>query len=113
MKWSWLAGLGIGATISLIYAQGRRQGTAERASRHSAPARIARTGAAEPDATSHPHSILSIINEWPHQHLIEIHGIGPVLATKIISHRPYRTAQEFVDSKLLPPKAIEALQKAA
>ena len=57
--------------------------------------------------------LLTILNEWPHERLIEIDGIGPVLATRIIQHRPYRSEQELIDSKELPPSAIESLRKAA
>lgn len=57
--------------------------------------------------------LLSILNEWPHERLIEIDGIGPVLATKIIQHRPYESEQQLIESKELPPSAIESLRKAA
>lgn len=58
-------------------------------------------------------NLLSVINEWTHDRLIAIDGIGPVLAQKIIQHRPYRSEQEFIDLKELPPSAIENLRKAA
>ena len=57
--------------------------------------------------------LMSILNEWPHDRLIEIEGIGPVLASKIIQHRPYESEQALIDSKELPPSAIESLRKAA
>jgi len=57
--------------------------------------------------------LLSILNEWPHERLIEIDGIGPVLANKIIQHRPYESEQQLIDLKALPPSAIESLRKAA
>jgi len=57
--------------------------------------------------------LMSILNEWPHERLIEIDGIGPVLATKIIQHRPYDSEAALIDSKQLPPSAIESLRKAA
>ncbi len=57
--------------------------------------------------------ILAIINEWPEQRLIEIHGIGPVLASKIIQNRPYEAEQDLIDSKILPPSAIDALRQAS
>jgi gas vesicle protein len=60
-----------------------------------------------------PIDFLGIINEWPHERLIEIDGIGPVLASKIISNRPYDSAEDLVDSKLLPPSAIASLRKAS
>lgn len=57
--------------------------------------------------------LMSILNEWPHERLIEIDGIGPVLATKIIQHRPYESEEALINSKELPPSAIESLRKAA
>ncbi len=57
--------------------------------------------------------MLDIINEWPEQRLIEIHGIGPVLAEKIIKNRPYKEESDLIESKILPPSAIEALRKAS
>lgn len=60
-----------------------------------------------------PASLLEIINQWPHDRLIAIDGIGPVLAQKIIQHRPYRSEEELIERKELPPSAIESLRKAA
>lgn len=57
--------------------------------------------------------LMSILNDWPHERLIEIDGIGPVLATKIIQNRPYKSEQQLVESKQLPPSAIESLRNAA
>ncbi len=56
--------------------------------------------------------LLAILNDWPHERLIEIDGIGPVLATKIIQNRPYESLDSLDNSKL-PPSAIESLKKAA
>ena len=58
-------------------------------------------------------SLLAILNDWPHERLIAIDGIGPVLANRIIQHRPYKSEQEFIDLKDFPPSAIENLRKAA
>jgi gas vesicle protein len=58
-------------------------------------------------------SLMEVINEWPHERLIEIDGIGPVLATKIIQGRPYEREEDLAESKTLPPSAIESLRKAA
>jgi gas vesicle protein len=56
--------------------------------------------------------LLTILNEWPHERLIEIDGIGPVLATKIIQGRPYESSEALLEAKL-PPSAIASLKKAA
>jgi DNA uptake protein ComE-like DNA-binding protein len=58
-------------------------------------------------------SLMSILNDWPHERLIEIDGIGQVLATRIIQNRPYESEQQLVESKQLPPAAIESLRDAA
>lgn len=58
-------------------------------------------------------SFLVLINEWPHERLIEIDGIGPVMAMKIIQGRPYKTEEDLTDTKMLPPSAIESLRRAA
>ncbi len=132
-----VAGLGIGAAIGLLYAP--RSGEALRnVLRRSAEEswQGARTGLAgrkqgregfQPGRENRrePHSrepqeqqsmtgeILPIINEWPQERLMEIHGIGPVLASKIVKNRPYESEEELLQSKELPPSAIEALRKAS
>ena len=58
-------------------------------------------------------SLLAIINDWPHERLIEINGIGPVLASKIIENRPYKSDSDLLEAKILPPSVIEALRRAA
>jgi gas vesicle protein len=58
-------------------------------------------------------TLLEIINDWPQERLIEIDGIGPVLASKIIENRPYKEDGDLLESKILPPSAVEALRKAA
>jgi DNA uptake protein ComE-like DNA-binding protein len=57
--------------------------------------------------------LLAILNEWPHEKLIEIPGIGPILATKIIQNRPYKSEHDLINSKELPPSAIANLRKSA
>ena len=58
-------------------------------------------------------SLMAILNDWPQERLIEIDGIGPVLASKIIENRPYKADTDLLESKILPPSAIEALRRAA
>jgi gas vesicle protein len=71
------------------------------------------TVSAKAGKTSGRNTLLAIINDWPHERLIEIDGIGPVLASKIIENRPYKDDSELLEAKILPPSAIEALRKAA
>jgi len=58
-------------------------------------------------------NLLDVINEWSHERLIAIDGIGPVLASKIIQGRPYKSEDDLIEAKTLPPSAIESLRKAA
>jgi gas vesicle protein len=58
-------------------------------------------------------SLLEIINDWPEDRLIAINGIGPVLASRIIANRPYKNDVDLMESKILPPSAIEALRRSA
>jgi DNA uptake protein ComE-like DNA-binding protein len=64
-------------------------------------------------AKSLSRGLMSILNEWPHERLIEIEGIGPILATKIIQNRPYESEDDLLNSKALPPSAIENLKRAS
>ncbi len=57
--------------------------------------------------------LLEILNDWPEDRLIEINGIGPVLASKIIQNRPYKQESDLLEAKILPPSAIEAIRKAS
>jgi gas vesicle protein len=74
--------------------------------------RVAEEAASVKEQVLH-RGLLAILNEWPHERLIEINGIGPVLASKIIQHRPYESEEELLSAKYLPPSAIESLRKAA
>jgi gas vesicle protein len=58
-------------------------------------------------------NFINVINDWSHEQLIAIDGIGPVLATKIIQGRPYKSEDALIEAKTLPPSAIESLRKAA
>lgn len=134
-----LAGLGIGAMIGIAVAPNSvverrrdffRKAGGERFSslRERAPAQKQVPGA-EPQITEQTgdmrsgtgprfasagdgDSMLAIINDWPESRLIEIEGIGPGLALKIVQSRPYKTETDLTEAKLLPPSAIEALRKA-
>jgi gas vesicle protein len=68
---------------------------------------------AEETQSSGRNDLMSILNDWPHERLIEIDGIGAVLASKIIEDRPYDSEEDLIESKQLPTSAIESLRKAA
>lgn len=135
-----LAGIGIGAMIGIAIAPNsvgeRRRDLLRRAGERfssfreqaSAPHPVSeraepradeqssdwkRSTGTQASAASEGDSLMTIINDWPESRLIEIEGIGPGLALKIIQSRPYRTESDLTEAKFLPPSAIDALRKAA
>jgi gas vesicle protein len=124
---SFFVGIGIGALIGIAIAPKSgaetRRDLLRRGGEHfsrlgenfnQAPSGERTRSAVTQSATaSKRDSLLAIINDWTEARLIEIDGIGPVLALKIIQNRPYSTASELTDAKILPPSAIDALQNAA
>ena len=95
-------------------ARDRIQAVAEQVSEQASQVREqVREKVAEVTQSSGSNDLMSILNEWPHERLIEIDGIGPVLATKIIQNRPYESEDDLIESKQLPPSAIESLRNAA
>ena len=55
-------------------------------------------------------SLLELLNEGTQDELIAVNGIGPVLALKIVKHRPYKSEQQPLDDNVIPPSAFEALR---
>lgn len=47
------------------------------------------------------------INTMSREELMNVNGIGPVLANKIISSRPYSSRKELVDRGILPQSTFE------
>ena len=58
-----------------------------------------------PSASSDP------INSLSREELLNVNGIGPVLADKIISGRPYSSRQDFVERGILPQSTLEELER--
>jgi DNA uptake protein ComE-like DNA-binding protein len=55
-------------------------------------------------------SLLELLNEGSQDELIAVNGIGPVLALKIVKHRPYKSEQQPLEDNVIPPSAFEALR---
>jgi len=51
------------------------------------------------------------INSMSHDELMNVNGIGPVLAEKIISNRPYSSRRELLDRGILPQSTFEELER--
>ncbi|HZU44684.1 MAG TPA: hypothetical protein VE994_18545 [Terriglobales bacterium] len=52
------------------------------------------------------------LNTISREELLEIYGIGPVLADKIIQNRPYNRAEEVVERGILPQSTFGNLREA-
>ncbi|MGE5111641.1 MAG: hypothetical protein ACM3JB_12330 [Acidobacteriaceae bacterium] len=126
MKWLFFAGLGTGTVLGMLVAprSGRRVQTSSpehmpkprtHRSRRSQVPRHEVQAEAQPMESSPEKrdDLMTILNDWPHERLIEIDGIGPVLASKIIRNRPFKSEQDLIESKELPPSAIAALRRAS
>lgn len=55
--------------------------------------------------------IADLLNEASKDQLIAVKGIGPVLADRIIRHRPYSSERELLEKELLPRNVFEALRR--
>jgi DNA uptake protein ComE-like DNA-binding protein len=51
------------------------------------------------------------INTVSREELLAVNGIGPVLADKIISNRPYSSRRELVERSILPLSTFEELER--
>jgi len=52
-------------------------------------------------------SPLSLLNHASREQLMNIKGIGPVLATRIMEGRPYESEDQVLENKDLPPSVFE------
>ena len=55
--------------------------------------------------------IADILNNVSKDDLIAVKGIGPVLADRIIRHRPYQSDREILDNDVLPESTFRALKQ--
>ena len=51
------------------------------------------------------------INTMSKDELLSVHGIGPVLADRIISGRPYASRQELIERRVLSQNTFEELER--
>jgi gas vesicle protein len=51
------------------------------------------------------------INTLSREELLAVNGIGPVLADKLISNRPYSSRRELVERGILPLSTFEELER--
>lgn len=56
-------------------------------------------------------SAAEILNSATREALIAVHGIGEVLADRIIEHRPYQQAYEVVEKGILPESTFVQLRR--
>ncbi len=53
---------------------------------------------------------LSFINHGSREELIQVEGIGPVVASAILKGRPYASLEAVLQDKNLPPSTVEKVQ---
>jgi DNA uptake protein ComE-like DNA-binding protein len=57
------------------------------------------------------HSNGDLINSISKDELLNVHGIGPVLADRIISGRPYSSRRELLDRHVISQSTFEELER--
>jgi DNA uptake protein ComE-like DNA-binding protein len=122
------AGLGFGVVAGLLLAPKRGEliradlrDRAKRAIRVASDRIAARTSSRTPKKS--PDSVASarveerieagvhVLNTATRDALIAVHGIGEVLADRIIGNRPYETAYEVVEKGILPESTFVQLKR--
>jgi DNA uptake protein ComE-like DNA-binding protein len=63
------------------------------------------------DRESASSNIDELINTVGRQELMNVNGIGPVLADKIISGRPYSSRRELLERGILPQSTFDELER--
>jgi competence protein ComEA len=58
-----------------------------------------------------PSAIHELINTVGHEELMSVNGIGPVLADRIISSRPYSSPSELLERGILPQSTFDELER--
>jgi DNA uptake protein ComE-like DNA-binding protein len=83
-----------------------------RPKRSSAPATPMLTKKDELQAQSNgAGALLDALNKLTREDLLEIAGIGPVLASRILDHQPYSTLDDLRERAQLPAKVFESLRR--
>jgi DNA uptake protein ComE-like DNA-binding protein len=129
---SFLVGIGFGVIAGLLFAPKRgdltRAELRQRAEKWAGDLSIslaewtkprkARTGTRKPQASADPTGIHEDVESAAHalntatrEALIAVHGIGQVLADRIIQNRPYRKAYEVVEKGILPQGTFVELRR--
>jgi DNA uptake protein ComE-like DNA-binding protein len=77
-----------------------------------------RAGARKPRTSAEPTGILEDVESAAHslntatrEALIAVHGIGQVLADRIVQNRPYKKAYEVVEKGILPESTFAELRR--
>ena len=62
-------------------------------------------------ASGSSRSAEDVLNSATRQQLLSVYGIGPVLADRIIQHRPYAAAYDVVEQGIIPESLFVQLRK--
>src|SRR5438552_19136290 len=127
---SFFAGLGFGAVVGLLVAPKRGKETradvgrrAQRFIRAAADVIVGRptdrqlpifskkSPASAPISRTEPDSAAEVLNTATRDQLMAVHGIGEVLADRIIQNRPYERASQVVEKGILPESTFVQLRR--
>jgi competence protein ComEA len=117
---NFFVGMGIGWFLALIFAPASGSDTREAVSKAASEfrgRRNDRSKAASTDlgeneqSSSSPQESEQLLNSVSRDELLRVHGVGPVLADRIIAGRPYRSERELVDRGILPETVFALLRE--
>jgi gas vesicle protein len=100
---SFFAGLGCGVIAGLLLAP--KRGELIRADLRKRAQGLKRASADKADA------VVELLNTATREALIVVHGIGEVLADRIMENRPYQKAYEVVEKGILPESTFLQLRR--
>jgi DNA uptake protein ComE-like DNA-binding protein len=118
MRLSWFfAGMatGIGAAVLFTPVRGSevRRRVAQTPENLTGAVRKAwesRFGSGGDGQSSEDADFLRLLNSVDREELLGVYGIGPVIADQIIQNRPFRSANELVERKIVPEAGIVRLK---
>ena len=111
---SFLTGLGLGVGLGVLFAPKPGDQLREQAKekvREVVETSRAQAGEVIAMAKRALHSEADLLNSSSREELLEVPGIGPVTADKLISGRPYESIDDLATRKSVAPSIIDALRE--
>jgi DNA uptake protein ComE-like DNA-binding protein len=111
---AFLAGLGIGTVVGLLFAP--QEGTKTRAAlvQHAGNL-FDRFGSVKElpsvDQPTESEAVAEVLNTASKHDLMSVEGIGKGTAKRIVANRPYETVEEVVQEGVLPEQIVERVKE--